>query len=58
MIASCFLDACFLVFTGKQQLQIVKKLEEELRLEKDMWLSTILLASGLSDKTGKQNNKL
>lgn len=36
----------------------VKKLEEELRLEKNVWFSTILLASGLADKVGEQNKKL
>lgn len=36
----------------------VGKLEKELRLEKDMCLSTALLASGLADKVGKKNNKL
>ena len=29
---------------------LVTNLQVELRLEKDMWLSTILLASGLADK--------
>lgn len=36
----------------------VRKSEEELRLEKDMQLSTLLLASGLVDKVGKQPIKL
>lgn len=35
-----------------------RKLEEELRLEKDMWLSTILLSLNLSDNVGKQDGKL
>lgn len=35
----------------------VKKLEE-LRLEKDVCLSTVLLASGLADKLEEQVNKL
>lgn len=36
----------------------VGKLEEELRLEKIVWLSTILLALGLADKVGEQDNQL
>lgn len=35
----------------------VRKLEEELRLDKDMWLSTTRLASGLADNVGEQANK-
>lgn len=35
-----------------------KELEEELRLEKDMWLSTTLLTSGLADWVGGKDNKL
>lgn len=35
----------------------VKKLEE-LRLEKGVWLSTTLLASGLADQVGEQDNML
>ena len=39
--------------------QVTKdKSEEELKLEKDMQLSTLLLASGLGDKVGKQPIKL
>ena len=36
----------------------VTKLEEELILEKDMGMSTNLLASWLADKMGEQNNSL
>ena len=36
----------------------VTVLEEELRLEKDVWLSTTLLASGLAEEVGKQDNRL
>ena len=36
----------------------VRKLEEELRLEKDVWLSAMLLASGQSRKVEEQDNKL
>ena len=35
----------------------VRKLEEELSLERDMPLSTALLASGLGDKVGEQDNQ-
>ena len=34
----------------------VRKLEE--KVKKDMWLFTTLLASGLPDKMGEQDNKL
>lgn len=47
-----------MVFTGQQRLQIIKKLEEELSLEEDMKLPITLLAPGLADKMGKQDNKL
>lgn len=33
-------------------------MEEELKLEKNMQLSTTLLAPGLADKVQEQNNKL
>lgn len=33
-------------------------MKEELRLEKDMWVSTVLLASGLANEGGEQDNKL
>ena len=36
----------------------MRKLGEQLKLEKDVQLSTTLLASGLTDKVGEQNNKL
>lgn len=36
----------------------VRKLEEELRIEKDVLGSSALLASGLADKVGEQDNKL
>lgn len=36
----------------------VKKLEKELRLEKDVHMSTTLLALGLVDKVRKQDNVL
>lgn len=36
----------------------VRKLGEELKLEKDMQLSTTLLPLGLTDKVGEQDNKL
>ena len=36
----------------------VRKLEEELRLEKKVQRSTTLLASGLANKMGEQDNKL
>lgn len=36
----------------------VRKLEEELRLEKDVWVPTTLLASGLEVKVREQDNKL
>lgn len=49
------LHLLLLVFTEKQQLQIIEKLEDKLRLEKDMWFPTTLLASGLSVKDGKQD---
>ena len=35
----------------------IKKLEEELRVEKDMRLSTPPLASGLADRMGEQEDK-
>ena len=34
------------------------KLEEELRLEKNVWVSMTLLALGLEDKVGEQDDKL
>lgn len=34
-----------------------RKLEEELRLKKNIQLSTTLLTSGLTDKMGEQDNK-
>lgn len=36
----------------------VRKLEELLRLEKEMWLFTTLLDSGLAHKVGEENTKL
>lgn len=36
----------------------VRKLKDELRLEKGMWVSINQLASGLADKVGEQDNKL
>lgn len=36
----------------------VRKLEEELKLEKDMGVSSALLASGLEDKLREQDDKL
>ena len=36
----------------------VRKLEEELRLKKVVRLSTTLLALGLADKVGEQDNNL
>lgn len=36
----------------------VRKLEEELRVEKDVWLPTTLLALGQSQKVEEQDNKL
>lgn len=36
----------------------IRKLEEQLRLERGIWLFTTLLASGTADKMGKQDNKL
>lgn len=48
---------------GKKYVQLqaeaqVRKLEQELKLKKDVQLSTTLLASGLADKMEEQNNKL
>lgn len=34
------------------------KLEEKRRLERDLWMSTTLLALGLVEKKGEQGNKL
>lgn len=48
------------VGTGWPQLEAeaqVKELKEELWLEKDMQLSTTMLASGLANKVGEQDNK-
>ena len=36
----------------------VRKLEEELRLEKDVWVSAALLDLGLADQVGELNDKL
>lgn len=35
---------------------LIRMLEEELRLEKVMWSCTPLMASGLADKVGEQDN--
>lgn len=35
---------------------LIRILEKELRLEKDMWPCTPLLPSGLADKVGEQDN--
>ena len=39
-------------------LEFKLKQEEELRLRKDVWMSIILLTSGLADKVGEQDKKL
>ena len=36
----------------------VRQVGEQLKAEKNVQLSTTLLASGLTDKVGEQNNKL
>lgn len=52
---------CIVSLATNAQLEAeagVKELEEKLRREKDMWLSTTLLPLGPADNVGEQDNKL